>query len=139
MLEQLEMQVQMQERGDLEGRERPLVRERDVADPGMLQEIADVCCRSEKVGLDLRASDQPPLLGEALEQTQIAHQLVVGRGTTRDGAEDPLAVDEDVPGWVAEGSWLGPAGDHCLGGSAGRPCALRSFGVEEKNPLTLPQ
>jgi len=102
----------------------------------MLQEVADIRCRPEEVGVDLRAGDQAPLPGEALEQTLIAHELVVGGGAPRDGAQDPFALEEDVPGWIAKGRRLGAAGDHCSGGSAGRLRVLRS---EEKNALTLLQ
>ena len=113
VLEQLELQVQVQERGRLERGKRPLVGEGDVPDPGMLQQVAHVRRRPEQIGVDLGAGDEPPLLGQALEQTLVADELVVGRGAPHDGAKDPLALDEDVPGWIAKGSRLGSAGDHC--------------------------
>ena len=113
LLEQVEVQVEMQERRGLERRKRPLVGEGDVPDPGMLQQVAHVRRRPEQTGVDLGAGDEPPLLGEALEQPLVADELVVGRGAPHDGAQDPLALEEDVPGWIAKGSRLGSAGDHC--------------------------
>ena len=139
VVEQLQMQVQVQERRGLEGRKRPLVGERDVADPRVLQQIARFLRRPEQSGIDLGARDQPALLGQTRQQALIADELVVRRGGRHHGAKDPLAPDEDLPRWIAERGGLGAAGDHCSGGSAGRPCAARPFGPEEKNDLTLLQ